>query len=322
MCSFFAQKNPVPNGPSSHLYPAHTKKSAPISLTSIGTEPQLWLTSSISNAPCAWQAAASFAASTLAALSNRTWLTDTSRVRGVSAAMKSSAVWKALLGLTMFSFIPSRSSIRRHVAYSSGNSPLAVITTSPAFHHNPIATAIVPVLAPEVSATSSAFPPINFAIAARTRFGTSKNAASGIRCGNFVHSTAAWIALIAALHTGLCPARFKYVAPSNSCHSLRQSTIVAIPVAISPPSFFGVRRLDAALPLLFAFAFFAFAFFAFAFFAFAFFAFAFFAFAFSPLPLLFSLRCSLHRYYRSVADQHKQEPFWELQRTRMSDWRS
>src|SRR5579862_6551107 len=188
----------------------------------------------------------------------------------------------------MFSLIPSRSSIGRHVAYCSGNSPLAVITSSPVFHSNPIATAIVPVLAPEVSATSSAFPPINFAIAARTRFGTSKNAASGIRCGNFVHSTAAWIALIAALHTGLCPARFKYVAPSNSCHSLRQSTIVAIPVAISPPSFFGVRRLDAALPLLFAFAFFAFAFFAFAFFAFAFFAFAFFAFAFALFLTLFS----------------------------------
>src|SRR5579863_4324266 len=237
MCSFFAQKNPVPNGPSSHLYPAHTKKSAPISLTSIGTEPQLWLTSSISNAPCAWQAAASFAASTLAALSNRTWLTETSRVRGVSAATKSSAVWKAPLGLTMFSLIPSRSSIGRHVAYCSGNSPLAVTTSSPAFHSNPMATAAVPVLAPEVSATSSALPPINFAIAARTRFGTSKNAASGIRCGNFIHSTAPWIALIAPLHTGLCPAKFKYVTPSNSCHSLRQSTIVAIPVAISPPSF-------------------------------------------------------------------------------------
>ena len=42
-----------PRGSRSHLYPAHTKKSAPSSFTSIGTAPQDWLTSSTSIAPCA-----------------------------------------------------------------------------------------------------------------------------------------------------------------------------------------------------------------------------------------------------------------------------
>src|SRR5207302_1420648 len=85
----------------------------------------------------------------------------------------------------------------------------------------------------EVKAISSGTAPISFAIEARTRLGRSKNAMSGSWCGAFFHSIAFCKALIAAFGTGLCPAKFKYVAPSNSCHSFRQSTIVLVAVAMA-----------------------------------------------------------------------------------------
>jgi len=62
--------------------------------------------------------------------SNRTMLTETSRVRGVIAEIKSSAVINRSRGETIFSFSPSRSSIGFHVAYWRGNSPFAVTSTS------------------------------------------------------------------------------------------------------------------------------------------------------------------------------------------------
>src|SRR6266436_1978385 len=59
-------------------------------------------------------------------------LTDTTRVRGVIAAIKSSAVINRSRGEIIFSFKPSRSSIGFHVAYCSGNSPFAVKLRRPA----------------------------------------------------------------------------------------------------------------------------------------------------------------------------------------------
>src|SRR5882757_5217166 len=61
-------------------------------------------------------------------------------------------------------------------------------------------------------------------------------------CGNFFHSIADWMARIADFGTGLCPARLRYVAPSNSCHSCRQSMLPAaddagvVAVAMDAPS--------------------------------------------------------------------------------------
>src|SRR5262249_33697762 len=60
-------------------------------------------------------------------------------------------------------------------------------------------------------------------IDARMRFGTSKNAESGMRCGNFFNSIAAITARCATFGIGLCPARLRYVASSISNHSWRQS---------------------------------------------------------------------------------------------------
>src|SRR5258708_40358692 len=81
----------------------------------------------------------------------------------------------------------------------------------------------MPVLAPAVSATSSGLPPMSLAIEARTLLGRSKYAVSGMWWGNFFHSMADWIARMADFGTGLWPARLREVAPSNSCHSCRQS---------------------------------------------------------------------------------------------------
>src|SRR5580704_14784559 len=65
-------------------------------------------------------------------------------------------------GSTILNFTPWRSSMGFQVAYCSGNSPLAVITSSPGFHLRKWATAATPVLAPVVSAISSGFAPIIF----------------------------------------------------------------------------------------------------------------------------------------------------------------
>jgi hypothetical protein len=91
----------------------------------------------------------------------------------VIAAIKSSAEINLSRGATIFNFTPSRSSIGFHVVYSRGNSPFAVMTSSPGFHVSPYATAIAPALAPLFSAISSGLAPINFAIETRMRSGTS-----------------------------------------------------------------------------------------------------------------------------------------------------
>src|SRR6266566_8071781 len=57
-----------------------------------------------------------------------------------------------------------------------------------------------------------------------------------MRCGNFFHSIAFWRARIATFGTGLWPARLRYVAPSNSCHSWRQSIVGVVAVAMGAPS--------------------------------------------------------------------------------------
>ena len=61
-------------------------------------------------------------------------LTETIRVLGVIAAIRSSALMNRSRGETIFSFSPSRSSIGFHAVYCSGNSPFAVMTSSPGFH--------------------------------------------------------------------------------------------------------------------------------------------------------------------------------------------
>src|SRR5215471_10066079 len=84
-------------------------------------------------------------------------------------------------------------------------------------------------------------------MAARTRFGPSKYSLSGTVWGLFFHSIARCSALIPTFGTGLCPAKFKYVAFSNSCHSLRQSTALFTAVAIThAPSATHPYRSDAA----------------------------------------------------------------------------
>src|SRR5258705_222281 len=51
-----------------------------------------------------------------------------------------------------------------------------------------------------------------------------------------------WMARMADFGTGLCPARLRYVAPSNSCHSCRQSMLPeaddagVVAVAMDAPS--------------------------------------------------------------------------------------
>ena len=88
-------------------------------------------------------------------------LTETTRVLGVIAAIRSSAVMKRSRGATIGSFTPSRSSIGFQVAYCTGNSPLAVMTSSPGFHVRRWATAATPVPAPAVTPTPSV-PPQSF----------------------------------------------------------------------------------------------------------------------------------------------------------------
>src|SRR6266403_4913 len=157
-------------------------------------------------------------------------LTETRRVLGVIAAIKSSAEINLSRGATIFNFNPSRSSIGLHVEHCKGNSPFAVTTSSPGFHVSPYATAIAPALAPLVSATSSGFEPINFAIDARMRFGTSKNVESGFWWGYFFASRAACTARMETFGIGDWPAKFKYVASSISNHSCRQSVRGAVVV--------------------------------------------------------------------------------------------
>src|SRR6266404_6209585 len=164
-------------------------------------------------------------------------LTETSRVRGVSAATKSSAVINRPRGETIFSFKPSRSSIGFHVVYCSGNSPFAVITSSPGSQVRACATAATPALAPLVSAISSGFPPISFAIDARIRSGTSKKVESGFWCGLFFASSAACTARMETFGIGDWPAKFKYVASSISNHSCRQSICVEVTVVAMGRSF-------------------------------------------------------------------------------------
>ena len=136
-------------------------------------------------------------------------LTETIRVLGVSAAIRSSAVMNRSRGGTIFNFRPSRSSIGFHAVYCSGNSPLAVMTSSPGFHVRPYATAATPALAPVVRATSSGFPPISFARDVRMRMGTSKKVESGFWCGYFFASSAACTARIETFGIGDWPAKFK-----------------------------------------------------------------------------------------------------------------
>src|SRR5467141_4040734 len=164
-------------------------------------------------------------------------LTETTRVLGVIAAIKSSAEINLSRGATIFNFNPSRSSIGLHVVHCRGNSPFAVTTSSPGFHANPYATAIAPALAPLVSATSSGFAPISFAIDARMRFGTSKNVESGFWWGYFFASRAAWTARMETFGIGDWPAKFKYVASSISNHSCRQSVCVEVTVVATGRSF-------------------------------------------------------------------------------------
>src|SRR5260370_603838 len=145
-------------------------------------------------------------------------------------------------GETIFSFRPSRSSIGFQVVYCSGNSPFAAMTSSPGFHVTAYATAATPALAPLVSATSSGFPPISFAIEARMRLGPSKNVESGFGCGYFFASSAACTARMETFGIGDWPAKFKYVASSISNHSFRQSVCREVVVAAMGFSFAGVTR--------------------------------------------------------------------------------
>src|SRR6267154_451813 len=164
-------------------------------------------------------------------------LTETTRVREVIAAIKSSAVINRSRGETIFNFTPSRSSIGFHVAYCSGNSPFAVMTSSPGFHVSAYATAATPALAPLVSATSSGFPPISFAMDTRRRFGTSKKVESALWCGYLFASSAACTARIETFGMGDWLAQFKYVASSISNHSCRQSVWGEIAVLNTGDSF-------------------------------------------------------------------------------------
>src|SRR6267378_2351543 len=175
-------------------------------------------------------------------------LTETRRVFGVIAATKSSAEINLSRGATIFNFNPSRSSIGFHAVYCSGNSPLAVTISSPGFHASPYATAIAPALAPLVSAISSAFPPINFAIDARMRFGTSKNVESSFWCGYFFASSAACTARMETFGIGDWPAKFKYVASSISNHSCRQSVCGEVVIVAMGRSFCGSHKgLDSSM---------------------------------------------------------------------------
>src|SRR5205807_491483 len=110
------------------------------------------------------------------------------------------------------------------------NSPFAVITSSPGFHVSAYATAATPALAPLVSAISSGFPPINFAMDARRRLGTSKKVASVFWCGYLFASSVACTARIETFGIGDWLAKFKYVASSISNHSCRQSVCGEIAV--------------------------------------------------------------------------------------------
>src|SRR5260370_3246485 len=208
----------------------------------MGNAPQHWLTSSKSSAPCAWQAAGTRGTSSSEPSSNRTMLTETIRVLGVIAAIRSSAVMNRSRGATIFNFRPSRSSMGFQVVYCSGNSPFAVTTSSPCFHVRPYATAATPALAPLVSATSSDFPPISLAMDARMRLGTSKNVESGLWCGYFFASSAACTARMEIFGIGDCPAKFKYVASSISNHSCRQSVCREAVFVAMGHSFAGVTR--------------------------------------------------------------------------------
>src|ERR1700731_2694584 len=53
---------------------------------------------------------------------------------------------------------------------------------------------------------------------------------SGMVCGNFFHSSACSAARIATRGSGPCAAALRYVASSNSNHSVRQSVIKSLPV--------------------------------------------------------------------------------------------
>jgi len=61
-------------------------------------------------------------------------------------------------GETIFSFKPSRSSIGFHAVYCNGNSPFAVMTSSPGFHVSAYATAATPALAAETLNAYSIWP--------------------------------------------------------------------------------------------------------------------------------------------------------------------
>src|SRR5208283_5041553 len=103
-------------------------RSAPSCRTSIGIAPQHWLTSSARSVPCARHAAPSFGASSIEPSSNRTILTETRRVRGVSAAMKSSAVIQRPEDATSLRLIPYRASIGFHVVYCISSLPIEAIS--------------------------------------------------------------------------------------------------------------------------------------------------------------------------------------------------
>ena len=67
----------------------------------------------------------------------------------------------------------------------------------------------MPELAPVVRAMSCGCALMSFAIDVRMRLGTSKNAVSGMRCGNFFHSSEACTARNETFGIGLWPARLR-----------------------------------------------------------------------------------------------------------------